>query len=102
MIGFASFTEADFLGLNKIADMCILTDLAAGTQVRVRAEDGAARNGGVVEDASVANDDIGADGGVLDHTVTADAAAGGDLSGAKKLHERFENGVRLDFDGGVN
>ena len=77
-------------------------DIASGAQMRVRAEQRAVADDGLVEDAAVANEHSVAERGVLDDGVGADAAVGADARVAEELNEGLDDGVGRDLDRGID
>ena len=74
VVGFGTFAEGHFFGLDEVADVGVLADTAFGAEMRVRTEDGAVTDFGAVEDAAVAYGDSVTEGRLLNDGVGADAA----------------------------
>src|SRR5579859_7433431 len=74
VISLGPFAQLRFLGLNKIAHVCILADLAAGTKVSKRPNPGTVRNRAFSKNAGLANEDIIAERAVLNHRIRTDSA----------------------------
>jgi len=102
VVGFGSFAEADFLGLDEVADVGGFSDEAFGAEVRVGSEDGAGGDGGLVDDAAGTDGYVVGESGVADDGIRTDAAIAADGGAAEELNEGLDNGVGPDGDVGVD
>ena len=102
VIHLAARSEPRLFGFAEVTDMRRFADVAFRPKVGVGAEDGARADGGLGEDAAVADGDVVREGGGLDDGEGADAALLPDAGAPEQLHEGFEDGVGADLHGGVD
>ena len=98
MVGFGSLAQLDLLGLDKIANVRTLSNIAAGAQMGIRAEDSVAFDAGAIENAAVADEDSIADFGISNHGIRPNAATGAYVRVAQNLNKRLEHGVRRNLN----
>ena len=97
VVGFRSLAQLDLLRLDEIADMRALPDFAAGTEMTVRSEESAVGDGGLVENAARAHQNVVAESRVLNYRKRPDAAIRANLRVAQQLHGRFNHSIRRNF-----
>src|SRR5258708_3530832 len=72
VVGLRSLSEFDFFGFHKIADVRAFSNIAAGAQVGIGAEDSAGSDAGFFENASGTNDDAVGDFGIANYGIGTD------------------------------
>ena len=98
MVGLGTFAHLDFLGLDEISNVRTLANIAAWTEPRIRPDDRATGDAGIVHDGERVDGNAVSEFRVLDDAIGPDAAIGADFGLAQQLHERLDDRIGANLD----
>src|SRR6185312_9294262 len=93
VICFGALSHADLLGLHKIADVSAASNLASGSQMRIRAQNRIRADLPLIDDAARLHQNVIAQFRVADHTEGTDVAVRSDTRAPEELHAGFNHSI---------